>query len=66
MIPFRVDAISTVSARIIPAFVHVDTTVLWITLEASFAHAPWWVTWGALCVNTTRETIARILAKISI
>lgn len=59
-------AIGTVTAGIVRAFVHVDTTVLGVTLKPSLAHAPRWIAWGAPRVDATRETIAGIYDKTDI
>lgn len=60
VVTLGVDAVCTVSAGIVRAFVHIDASMLRISLVASLAHAPWWIAWGTLRVDTTRETITGI------
>jgi len=60
VIALRVDAVRTVAAGIIRAFVHINATVLRVTLEASLAHAPRRIARGAPRVNAAWETVAGI------
>lgn len=60
VISLCVDAIRTVSARIIRAFVHIDATVLRVTFEASLAHASRRIARRTFCIYAARESIARI------
>lgn len=60
VIAFRVDAIGTVSARIIRALVHIHATVLRIPLVTSLAHAPRWIAWRAFRVYAAWKSVARI------
>lgn len=61
----RVDAVCTMTARIIRAFVHVNATVLRIPLKASLAHASRRIARCAPRVNTAWEAIAGICTRLT-
>lgn len=60
VISFRVDAVGAVAARVVRAFVHVDATVLRVTLEAGLAHASRRIARRAPRVYAAWETVAGI------